>query len=106
MVYGIIKEEQIPSIEGRRIGNKKYLFKDVSLKLTEKEIIFTQKGRSCRYTIRLTGITKLGLLQEEKDKAIRYKIQINDFEFYGDQKWFHLTKEKINDKALIVTKVQ
>ena len=100
MVYRVIREELIPLVEGRRIGDKKYLFKNVCLRLTEKELIFAEKGRSYKYTIRLAGITKLRLLRKKLNKAIKYKIQINGFEFYGDPRWFHLIKERISEKIL------
>lgn len=96
MGYKLLKEETIPRIEGQRIGNKKYLFKNVILKLTEKELIFTEKSRTYKYTIRLPAIYRLKLHRKKENGEIKYRIQVNDFMFYGNPEWFYLINAKIN----------
>ena len=101
MGYKIIKEEKIPLIEGYKIGNKHYLFKNIKLRLTEKELIFAEDNRSYKYTIRLPTIYKLELQRKEEKGKINYKIQVNDFGFYGDPEWFKLIKNRINQNIVI-----
>ena len=50
--YEVLRQERIPLVEGRRIGDKKYCFRNVTMKITTKELIFAEKGRTYRYTLR------------------------------------------------------
>jgi len=95
----VIKEERIPFVEGQRIGDKKYSFRNVTIKITSKELIFAEKGRTHRYTLRLSGIHTLKLQKVKKEGKTMYRIQINNFKFYGTPELFDLLEARVRDKV-------
>ena len=104
MGYEVLRQERIPFVDGQRIGDKKYRFRNVTVKITSKELIFAEKGRTYRYTLRLSGIHTLKLQKVKKEGKTRYKIRVNDFKFYGDPKLFNLLEAKIRERDPILPK--
>jgi len=99
MGYEVLRQERIPFVKGQRIGDKKYRFRNVTVKITSKELIFAEKGRTYRYTLRLSGIYRLKLQKVKKEGKTRYRIQVNNFKFYGDPKLFNLLEARVRDKV-------
>ena len=52
----------------------------------------------------MSGIHKLKLQKVKKERKTRYRIQVNNFKFYGDPQLFNLLEAKIRERDPILPK--
>ena len=93
MVYQTIKEEPISRVERRRMAEKAEVLRDVVLQLTEKEIVFSDRTRIYRHTIRLPGVYRLGLDRKSVRGKTSYVLHVNDLSFPGSPELYDLIEE-------------
>ena len=75
------------------MAEKAEVLRDVVLQLTEKEIVFSDRTRIYRHTIRLPGVYRLGLDRKSVRGKTSYVLHVNDLSFPGSPELYDLIEE-------------